>query len=157
MYFRSHSIFCTNCDSPVKLCMWRWSRAFNIPSFVQLWWKTETMSASEQSLILFLTSRNLAQKWWTVSWGCCRTYIRSYISGGPELLGEYRLWWVGGLNFGSCPTSVFGSRTVSKVTSSGPVKSKGSGNPTPKPDSGGSKVLSEGEVSGSGDSMARIY
>ena len=63
------------------------------------------------------------------------------------MLGEYRLWWVGGLNFGSPPTSVFGARMVSEVTSSGPVKRKGSGNPTLEPESRGRKVPSEGEVS----------
>ena len=80
-----------------------------------------------------------------------------YISGGPELLGEYRLWWVGGLNFGSCPTYVFGARMASEVTGSGPVKRKGSGNPTLGPESGGRKVPSKVEVSGLGDSGTRTY
>ena len=28
---------------------------------------------------------------------CYRMYMRSHISGGLELLGEYCLWWVGGV------------------------------------------------------------
>ena len=44
-----------------------------------------------------------------------------------------------------------------EVTGSGLVKHKGSGNPTPEPESGGSKVPSEGEVSGLGDSGTQTY
>ena len=46
---------------------------------------------------------------------------------------------------------------ASEVTGSGSVKRKGSGNPTPKPEFGGCKVPSGGEVSGSGDSGTRTY
>ena len=73
------------------------------------------------------------------------------------MLGEYRLWWVGGLNFGSRPTFVLGAGMASEVTGSGPVKRKGSVKPTPEPEFGGSKVPSEGEVSGSGDTGIRTY
>ena len=73
------------------------------------------------------------------------------------MLGEYRLWWVGGLNFGPYPTSMSGARTTSKVTGSGPIKRMGSGNPTLESESGGRKVPSKGEVSGSGDSGTRTY
>ena len=46
---------------------------------------------------------------------------------------------------------------ASEVTGSGPVKHKGSDNPTLEPESRGRKVPSKGEVSGLGDSGARTY
>ena len=53
--------------------------------------------------------------------------------------------------------SMFGARMSSEVSGSGPVKHKGSGNPTLEPESGGRKVPYEGEVSGLGDSGAQTY
>ena len=53
--------------------------------------------------------------------------------------------------------SVFEDGVDSEVTGSGPVRHEGSCNPTPEPESGGSKVPSEREVSGSGDSGTRTY
>ena len=73
------------------------------------------------------------------------------------MLGEYRLWWVGGLNFESCPTSVFGAGMASAVISSGPAKREGSCDRAAESESGGSKVPPKGEASGSGDSGTQPY
>ena len=52
---------------------------------------------------------------------------------------------------------MFEAITASEATGLGPVRHKGSGNPTLEPASGGRKIPSDGEVSDSGDSETRIY
>ena len=75
-----------------KLVISRRLMALRIPMSVQLLQKNELASFSRQSFILFITRRNLAQYWCTVSLGSCRIWDRSLMFG-----------WAGGFKSGTSP------------------------------------------------------